>query len=655
MIEETMAKAKAPAEVWVAQQDTLELKIGLMEEFSASLKTLQSSLSSLQLESTFKSKLAEFSTEGIVTATVTADAAIDQHDIEVVQKALSESRFSEQIDSTMEDAGLTSTQTFYINAGGRRAAIEVTASDTLSTIADKINTATDITTDPETDEAYGDGLVITASVIDNRLVIKSTNTGLGTTTDESTITRGSGTTDKLGFTVAKGVPSNGTLTISDGTTTYTEGTDFEVVSGTDEITWLSGGSAPSGGAEYTVEYTVNSNVFSFDGDTELLELLKFDDSTIGDSTYNVQAQDAIIKIDGLSITRSSNTLDDIIDGVTLEIKGTGSTVMGISQDAESAVTAIEKFVTSYNDAMDWINIRLTEEEQEEQEDDSTNADFYKKFGLLHGDSMLWQAKSQLRQLLSNPVAATYSAKTGSMIFGDLADQGLSKNTTFSVTVGVRTATIEVTPSDTLETIASKINNSHEMNYDSEGREYPIRMASAKVENNKLVIESSTGRVFSLKGEDNILETLGLETPYTLLSQLGISTTSDDYGKSGKLEFDSDKFMAALKEDPDAVAGVFQSAMTNMDDYLDNMVSSTTVEVGTSGVTTPQGRIASQINAWESEISSLDTRISDFEKRLEIRLSRLYDTYANAETQLAKLSQQSSWLSDTVSQLSSSNN
>jgi len=656
MADKLLENARKSQEPLIEKQDTLELKIGLFNEFSASMKSVRNTLSPLKLASTFNAKTAEFSVlsgvnaESVVTATVSADAAVSRHEIEVLQKAVAQSRFSERIETTVGDAGLAASQKFYINVGGRRAEILVNTTDSLTTIAQKINDAKDITIDPATGEAYGESLGITASVIDNRLIIKSANTGLGETTDKSTLTRGSGTTDKLGFTVAKDAPSNGTLAITAGTVTYVEGTDFTVDPGSDEITWIAG-HGPATGTSYEVSYTVNSNVFSIDGDADLLSLLKLDDDS---ADHYLAAQDAEIKIDGLTVTRSSNQMNDLIEGVELTVNGPGSVVMDITQDAEQAVTGIQDYVTYYNDLMDWINIRLSESStasSSEKDDQYKNDDFYKKFGLLHGNSMLWQTKSQIRQLMTDPVTATYTSKTGRPVLGTMAGEGLTGNTTFTLTVGVRTATIEVAPGDTLQTIASKINSSYEMTHDPQGRTYPIPMASAKVVNNQLVIEASPNRKFSLAASDGVLDTLGLGTPFTLLSQIGISTESTDYGKSGKLEFDSAKFMEALRNDPDGVGAIMNTIMGKMDDYIGNMVDTSQIEVGYT--TAPKGRIASQITTWQTEIATIDKRIAESETRLELRARGLYEQFAQAEVNLAKLQQQATWLASVVSQLSGS--
>ena len=657
MVDKILENARKPQQQWVSQRDTLELKVGLFNEFSGSLKSLRSMVTPLKLESVFKAKAAEFTVisginaSSVVTATVDASASIARHEIEVLQKAVAETRFSSRITTTMGEAGLSGTQTFSINVGGRRADIEVLATDTLHSIAQKINAAKDATINPATGNAYGEGLGVTATVLDNRLVLKSSNTGLGETSSDWNVTRGTGDTDRLGFTFAGDTPSNGTLVISDGTTEYVEGDDFSVLSGSDIIDWDLGGNKPPEGTAYTVSYTVNSNAFSLTGETELLELLAFDSSTIGDVNYNIQAQDAQFKIDGLTVTRSSNQIDDLLEGVKLTINGPGSVIMDITQDAEKAVTGVQEFVDYYNDTLDWINIRLTESKQGTSSDPNRSDDFAKKFGLLHGNSMLWQSKSQLRMLMTNPVVAKYTKKTGNAVLGTMASQGKTSNSTFELTVGVRTARIEVTPSDTLSSIASKINNSYEMLHDPQGRTYPIPMASAKVVNNQLVIESSPNRKFSLKSSDDVLDTLGLGTPFTMLSQIGISTESADYGKSGKLEFNSDKFMEALREDPDGVAAIMNTLMTSMDEYIGNMVDATPVETGNS--TSPKGRVTSQVSMLQAEIRTIDKRIVEFERRLDIRARGLYESFASAEVQLAKLQQQATWLASVMSQLTAS--
>ena len=63
------------------------------------------------------------------------------------------------------------------------------------------------------------------------------------------------------------------------------------------------------------------------------------------------AQDAQLDVDGIVVSRSSNTVDDVIDGVTLTLNkqdvGNASTLT-ITDDRSGATTAINAFVSAYN-------------------------------------------------------------------------------------------------------------------------------------------------------------------------------------------------------------------------------------------------------------------------------------------------------------------
>jgi flagellar hook-associated protein 2 len=75
-----------------------------------------------------------------------------------------------------------------------------------------------------------------------------------------------------------------------------------------------------------------------------------------DSAALVQTQgadDAVVAINGLTITRSSNTISDAIEGVTLTLnKGTalepGTSTLAIANNTTATKTAIDSFVTAYN-------------------------------------------------------------------------------------------------------------------------------------------------------------------------------------------------------------------------------------------------------------------------------------------------------------------
>jgi flagellar hook-associated protein 2 len=96
-------------------------------------------------------------------------------------------------------------------------------------------------------------------------------------------------------------------------------------------------------------------------------------------------------MDGLEITRSSNSIDDLLEGVTFEIASEGSARVDISLDAGSAVESVRTMTEAYNEVMDWVNVRLSEKKVDEPE-----SDLERRRGLLNGDPLLWNCKNNLR-------------------------------------------------------------------------------------------------------------------------------------------------------------------------------------------------------------------------------------------------------------------
>lgn len=65
-------------------------------------------------------------------------------------------------------------------------------------------------------------------------------------------------------------------------------------------------------------------------------------------TESRAASDARLKVDGFTVTRSSNTITDIVDGVTLELKGIGTAALDTQRDIEGTNESVNEFVERYN-------------------------------------------------------------------------------------------------------------------------------------------------------------------------------------------------------------------------------------------------------------------------------------------------------------------
>lgn len=108
--------------------------------------------------------------------------------------------------------------------------------------------------------------------------------------------------------------------------------------------------------------------------------------------------------DGQPITRTSNSVSDVIRGVTLNLKDdTGAPVtLKIEQDIEAAKQTVKDFVNAYNGAVSLINTRLSEKKVTKKDwEDMTDAE--RKSGILRGESALVDLKSRLSQVVSAPV------------------------------------------------------------------------------------------------------------------------------------------------------------------------------------------------------------------------------------------------------------
>lgn len=67
------------------------------------------------------------------------------------------------------------------------------------------------------------------------------------------------------------------------------------------------------------------------------------------------AQDAALELDGISVTRTSNTFTDLIEGVQINITAAGSGTITIGSDTSAVADNIEAFVEAYNGVMDYID------------------------------------------------------------------------------------------------------------------------------------------------------------------------------------------------------------------------------------------------------------------------------------------------------------
>ena len=146
-----------------------------------------------------------------------------------------------------------------------------------------------------------------------------------------------------------------------------------------------------------------------------------DDLGFGDADKTLQAaQDSIIDYDGLTITRSSNQISDVIAGATISLNAiTSSSVrLSISSDTSTLKGSMKNVVTVYNELQDlFTNLGTISDTSE----DSMNG------ALAKDSSMINQLKSTIR----TAIFADSGTKSGNI--NALRDLGISISQTGAMT------------------------------------------------------------------------------------------------------------------------------------------------------------------------------------------------------------------------------
>ncbi len=565
--------------------------------------------------------------------------------------------------------------------------------------------------------------------------------------------------------------------------TYKQDVDFEIVDYTDDSTgetyqaikWISSDKPPDGkNYEMTTGvdpgYEVHENVFYMEpvsgdyGKNSILDKLGFIDVStaaaepghmnwsFADGSY-VEAQNAVFTVDGIPITRTTNTIDDVIANVSLELKGAGKVTMDITQDLEETVELLETFVEEYNKVMMWINTYVN---QKEDAANPVNEDDYLSsiigegkgntvFGVLHGDQLLWSIKNQMRTNMSNPIPSLSSSVSSRKYLH--TTEALNVQGSFYLHVGLQATRIDVEKGDSLTDIQDKIaaaknivssdgkaalNNA--MTYDVQIRDgqlvvsalggtkgsttktdtftrkadqnaYDLAYApvsSAPVSGTFTVVSGSKvyeegtdfdiatkttsdgalhsqlvwreGRGPAANTSFNVRYTYNADAVYfeevsgsggdvgsldlhsdisrTTMATLGFTTDSQDYGKSGYIEFDADVFVEAVKNNTDLVSNVMTTFMRDMDKYIGNLVDTSSILVAGSVVT--KGRIAGALNKVDDEIGTLNERITKLETELKNKQTAMYKQYSDMEVAIQKLNAQLSSITQYFSNTKSNN-
>lgn len=381
LISQLMYLERAPERILSAKKKTIQSQVDVFNQIASALFSLKGLAAGMNTAATFRGMKVSVGDSKVATATASSSALPGTHSVTVNSLARSQRQVSDQGYASASDLNFN-TGSIVITGGASPVTVAIAeGKNSLGGIASAINAS---------------GANLTASVIHdgsanpNRLVI----TGKDTTNY---------TIDFSGLSTPPTAPNGAAYTVPVFSRNFS--TTGDTTSGSNVISNL---------ATEHLQVGMAISGAGLDADTVITGILGPDSVQISknatltgagvaltypNSAYQAGAP-ARFTVDGIAITKTSNTVTDVIPGITFNLlQEGGTTAVNVENDDAALTSKINSFVKSFNDAMTLLN--------KQSNYDATT----KKAGLLSGDSTVRMVKSQLQSILTNSVTGTTGAYT----------------------------------------------------------------------------------------------------------------------------------------------------------------------------------------------------------------------------------------------------
>jgi len=399
IISELLQLERQPIQSLSIKRANAEAKISAFGTMKSAISKLRNLASDLKQDQIFNMSTSS-GDESVFTASATTSASNGEYNIKVKQLASSQTLVSGSFAATnseVADLGTYATQTLRMSVGGSSTDITINSdNNTLSGLADAIN---------------GSGLSVSATVVNTGFDVTASNNTLmfnDGSDRTATLTAGTYSADELAAEIKRAMESvnGGTDTYSvsydtaslkfdisnDGGNTNSidllfenAGTTAESLLGydaTDHAALAVGSTVASDNAVgsqrliLSATDTGTANRISIvvdedyngtfeeaaETDTTGLSQLAFNpsydvngnvDTGTANLTQSQAAVDAKLEVDGLSASRSTNSISDLITGVTIDLQKVDTSqayLLRVDQDFSSISGRVNAFVSSYNQA-----------------------------------------------------------------------------------------------------------------------------------------------------------------------------------------------------------------------------------------------------------------------------------------------------------------
>lgn len=369
---------RAPKEAQLNRlEKTTTSRISALGSLRSVVGELSSVLQSLNKASAFQKQTVSSSSSSVLTATATGDVPAGKFSLQVQQLASSSKIALPSV--TGGSAATFNSGTLTIGTGSSSFDVDIDASNnSLLGIRDAINTA---------GASQGVSASIVTDASGSRLILSSSKTGEGNdiqvAASQDGVTQGANALTALAFSAGNStaqlpvVAGGATATFKAGTLNIDSGAvNLAVAIGAEDsldtirqkintdgaaqgisatIETVDGGSRlviqSSNGEDLSVTATTDD---SSAGDNSLTTLA----STSGSNSKTIDtAKSALFTVDGLSVVKLSNTVDDVIEGITInlvsaqsadDIAANKTIDITVAQDKGTVRGNLQKFVDTYN-------------------------------------------------------------------------------------------------------------------------------------------------------------------------------------------------------------------------------------------------------------------------------------------------------------------
>ncbi len=400
------------------------------------LFTLKSVALALSLSTTFLSRTVTSSDEDVLTATVSDGATVQSASITVTSLAQKSSWMSSTGASARDaivyvptlvesstgvadpavDSVASTDGTLVITYGGSSTiTVDVGPTAGVTTMDDLV---TAINGDAENVGSGANGRLVTASTytLDGSTYLRIETDTVGGTGESHRVTITSNDTDLTLSAPAKTFA----YTVGDTTTTFSVAADTTLeglVSLINDDTNNPGATASIIDDGTTSPYRLVLQADAAGEDSRISLLTQMPDLTLSEEAGSGGASlNAQFSVDGIAYQRQTNSISDVMSGVSLTLKGAGTASLTIASNDEAIKDLVVDFVNAYNEVVQEVQSNIAWDEEEE------------KFGVL-ARTTLRDLPFELQNLMTRTVTADSDGNIRTMF-----DLGLEFNRDGSITV-----------------------------------------------------------------------------------------------------------------------------------------------------------------------------------------------------------------------------